>query len=157
MSGICDRCGERASQLLDIAHMPEMASVAGLGYRLVCPGCYDDLLAEANEMDERDEDRRKEPRAAVSIKARVEGATSHLVPFSEEMTIDEVSRSGLRLRTAHEMDQGAVLKVFVPDYGIELTAIVEVVWSDGGQHKAGLKLVEQSEAWEALVAGHTVE
>ena len=55
------------------------------------------------------------------------------------------------------MDVGAVLKVAVPDRGLELTAIVEVVWSDGGQHKIGLKLVERSEAWEALVAGHTVE
>ena len=157
MSGICDRCGERASQLFDIAHMPEMASVAGLGYRHVCPGCYDDLRSEANEIDDRDEDRRKEPRAEVSIRARVEGNTSHLVSFSEEMTIDEVSKSGLRLRTSREMDQGAVLKIAVPNYGLEFTAIVEVVWSDGGDHKAGLKLVEQSDAWDALVADHTVE
>ena len=157
MAGICDRCSERASQLLDIAHMPEMASVAGLGYRHVCPGCYDDLRAEIGEIEDRDEDRRSEPRVAVSIKARVEGNTSHLIPFSEEMTIDEISRSGLRLRTVREMDQGAILKVAVPDYGLDFTALVEVVWSDDGQHTAGLKLVEASEAWDSLVRTHTLE
>lgn len=157
MSGECDRCGERASQLLDIAHIPEMASMSELGYRNVCSACYDDLLAELSENEDRDEDRRKEPRVSVSIKARVEGNTSHLEPFSEEMTIDEISRSGLRLHTTREMDEGTVLKVVVANYGLEFTAIVEVVWNDGDQHNAGLKLVEQSEAWDALLRDNGVE
>ena len=155
MSGICDRCSEKSNQLLDIAHVPEMAAVAHLGYRKVCVACYDDLLAEAGEFEERDEDRRKEPRTSVSIKARVEGNTSRLEPFLEEMIIDEISRSGLRLRTARELDDGAVLKISVPNYGLEFTAIVEVVWNDGGQHQAGLKLVEASDGWDALLRDHS--
>jgi len=157
MSGECDRCGERASQLLDIAHMPEMASMSELGYRHVCSACYDDLLAEMNENQDRDEDRRQEPSVDVSIKERVDENTPQLEPLSEEMIIDEISRSGLRLRTARQMDQGTVLKVVVANYGLEFTAIVEVVWNDGGQHKAGLKLVEQSDAWDALLRDHSVE
>ncbi|MEK6320080.1 MAG: PilZ domain-containing protein [Acidobacteriota bacterium] len=158
MSGICDRCNERTSQIVNVAHLPELESVAHLGYRQVCAPCYDDLVTEANEAEERsDEDRRAERRVKVSLKARVEGNTSHLDAFADEMSIEEISPSGLRLHTARELEPGAVLKVSVPSYDFEATAIVESVWHDGGERSVGLKLVEQSEGWEKLWQHHAAE
>jgi hypothetical protein len=154
MSGFCDRCDEKTSSIVNITKVPELAAVAHLGYRQVCPPCYEDLLAEANEVEEQDEDRRQEPRAKVSIKARVEGNTSHLAPFSDEMLIEEISPSGLRLHTARDLEPGAVLKVSLPSYQFEATAIVQVVWSDGGQRSVGLKLVEPGEGWAKLWEEH---
>ena len=150
MSGLCDRCNERTSHLVNIANLPELAPVAHLGYRQVCSPCYDDLLAEANETEDTDEDRRAEPRVAVSIKARVEGNTSHLDNFVDEMTIEEISPSGLRLHTARDLEPGTLVKVSVPSVDLETTAIVQAVWRDGGQHIVGLKLIEPSEGWEKL-------
>jgi hypothetical protein len=123
----------------------------------VCAPCYDDLVAEATEAEERDEDRRSEPRVKVSLKARVEGNTSHLDAFADEMSIEEISPSGLRLHTGRELDPGAVLKVSVPSYDFETTAIVESVWRDGGEHTIGLKLIEPSEGWEKLWQEHAAE
>jgi hypothetical protein len=150
MSGLCDRCNERSSHLVNIAHLPELASVAHLGYRQVCAPCYDDLLAEANESDEGDDDRRQEPREPVSIKARVEGNTSHFEPFSDELMIKEISRSGVRLHTVREIDPGAILKLVIPDHDFEATALVQAVWRENGQHSIGLKLVEPSEGWDRI-------
>jgi hypothetical protein len=150
MSGLCDRCNEKTSHLVNITRLTELAAIAHLGYRQVCAACYDDLLAEANEAEEADEDRRAELRAHVSIKARVEGNTSHLAPFAEEMTIEEISPSGLRLHTGREVEPGAVLKVTVPSHDFDVTAIVEAVWRDGGERTVGLKLVEPSDGWQRL-------
>ncbi|MCI0490421.1 MAG: PilZ domain-containing protein [Blastocatellia bacterium] len=150
MSGFCDRCNEKTNRLVDITDLPELAAVAHLEYRQVCDLCYDDLLEEAGEAEERDEDRRAEPRASVSIKARVEGDTAHLEAFSDEMIIEEISPSGLRLRTVREVEPGTVLKVAVPSHDFEATAIVQVVWHDDGQHSIGLKLVEPSDGWQRL-------
>jgi hypothetical protein len=150
MSGLCDRCNERTSHIVNIAHLPELAAVEHLGYRLVCAPCYDDLLAEAKEAEEQYEDRRAEARVKVFIKARVEGNTSYLHPFSEEMNIEEISPSGLKLHTVRELDPGAVLKVYVPSYDLEATAIVEAVWREAGERSAGLKLVEPGDAWKKL-------
>jgi hypothetical protein len=148
MSGICDRCNEKYSHLVNIAHLPELVAVEHLGYRSVCAPCYDDLLAEANESDERDEDRRSEPRVRVSLKARIDGNTSHMDPFSDEITIEEISPSGLRLHTTRELDPGSIIKVVVA--GIDTAALVESVWRDAGQRAVGLKLVEPNEAWTKL-------
>ena len=150
MPGFCDRCSEQTSRLVDITDMPELAAVAHLGYRNVCDPCYEDLLEEASEADERDDDRRTEPRASVSIRARVEGNTAHMEPFSDEMLIEEISPTGLRLHTIREIETGAVVKVGVPSHNFEAAAIVEVVWHDEGQKSIGLKLVESSEAWKRL-------
>lgn len=150
MPGFCDRCNETTSRLVDMTDLPELAPVAHLGYRHICDPCYDDLLEEASEVKEHDEDRRAEPRASVSIKARVEGNTAHLESFSEDMTIEEISPSGLRLRTVRDVEPGALLKVAVPSYDFEATAIVQVVWRDDGQHNVGLKLVEPSDGWQRL-------
>lgn len=148
MSGICDRCNEKYSHLVNIAHLPELAAVEHLGYRSVCAPCYDDLLAEANESEELDEDRRAEPRVRVSLKARIEGNTSHMDPFSDEITIEEISPSGLRLHTTRELDPGSIIKIIVA--GIDTAALVESVWRDAGQRAVGLKLVEPNEAWTNL-------
>lgn len=155
MSGLCDRCNERTSQLISIANTPEMAGATRLGYRHICSACYDDLIAEAAESEDRVEDRRAEPRIKVSIKALVEGNTSHMDPFSEEMTIEEISLSGLRIRTAREIDAGALLKLAVPAYEFEASAIVQVVWKDEGQRCLGLKLVEPHDGWEKLWRDHS--
>lgn len=155
MSGFCDRCNERTSQIVNITNLAELAPVKHLGYRQVCAPCYDDLLAEASEIDERDEDRRAEPRARVSIKARIEGNTSRLDAFTDEMNIEEISPSGLRLHTARDIDPGTVLKVTIPSYDFEATAIVEAVWRDEGQHSVGLKLIEPSESWQRVWADNS--
>jgi hypothetical protein len=157
MSGLCDRCNERTSHIVNISRLPELATVAHLGYRQVCAPCYDDLLAEATEAEERDEDRRSEARVKVSIKARVEGNTSHLEVFSDEMIIEEISLSGLRLRTIREIDPGAILKVSVPSYDFEATAIVQTVWRETGERSIGLKLIEPSDGWERLWEEHEPE
>jgi hypothetical protein len=150
MSGVCERCNERSSHIVNIAHLPELAAVAHLGYRQVCGPCYDDLVAEAGDAREQEEDRRSQPRYSVSIKARVEGNTAHLEAFSDEMVIEEISRAGLRLRTARELEPGAVLKVIVPAHEFEATALVDVVWTESGERRAGLKLMEPSESWDRL-------
>ena len=160
MSGFCDRCNERTSHIVNIAHLPELAAVEHLGYRQVCSACYDDLVAEAkeaNEAEERDEDRRSEERVRVSLRARVEGNTSNLEPFADEMTVEDISPSGLRLHTTREIEPGTLLKVTVPSHDFEATAIVESVWRDGGQRSVGLKLVEPSEGWEKLWQQHARE
>jgi hypothetical protein len=108
------------------------------------------LLAEANEVEELDEDRRQDTRVVVSIKAQVEGNTSTLEAFSEEMLIQEMSLSGLRLHTARDIEAGAILKIKVLTADFDVTAIAESVWRDGGQRSIGLKLVEANESWAQL-------
>jgi hypothetical protein len=154
MSSVCERCNERTSYIMNIARLPELEPVAHLGYRQVCSACYDDLLAEANEVEELDEDRRQEDRVRVSIKAQVEGNTSTLEAFSEEMLIEEISLAGMRLHTARDIESGAILKVKVMAQDLEVTAIAESIWRDGGQRSVGLKLVEANENWEQLYYDH---
>jgi hypothetical protein len=157
MSAFCDRCNEHTNQILNIAHLPEVAAVAHLGYRQVCAPCYDDLVAEATEIKERDEDRRTEVRVKVSLKALVEGNTSHLDAFSDEMSVVEISPCGLKLQTAREIEPGALLKVSVPSYDFEAAALVEWVLREEGQRSVGLKLVEPGEGWEKLWQQHATE
>jgi hypothetical protein len=154
MSGVCERCNERTSYIINITRLPELSAVAHLGYRQVCDACYDDLLAEANEVEEQDEDRRQDDRIVVSIKARVEGNTSNLEAFSEDMTIKDMSLSGLRLQTARDIEPGSILKILVITKDFEVTAIAESVWRDGGERSLGLKLVEASDQWEQLYFEH---
>jgi len=157
MSAFCDRCQEHTNQILKIANLPEVAAVSHLGYREVCAPCYDDLVAEATEVEGQKEDRRDEPRLKVSLKALVEGNTSHLEAFSDEMNVVEISPSGLRLETAREIEPGALLKVSVPSYDFEAAALVEWVVRDEGKGSVGLKLVEPGEGWEKLWQEHATE
>jgi hypothetical protein len=154
MSAFCDRCQEHTNQILKIANLPEVAAVSHLGYREVCAPCYDDLVAEAAEIEGQNEDRRAEARVKVSLKARVEGNTSHLDTFTDEMDVVEISPSGLRLQTTREIEPGALLKVSVPSYDFEAAALVEWVLPDEGQRSLGLKLVEPGEGWEKLWQQH---
>lgn len=154
MSAFCDRCNEHTNQILNIANLPEVAAVKHLGYRQVCAPCYDDLVAESTEVKGQNEDRRAEARVKVSLKARVEGNTSHLDAFSDEMDVVEISPSGLRLQTAREIEPGALLKVSVPSYDFEAAALVEWVLPDEGKRSVGLKLVEPGEGWEKLWQQH---
>lgn len=153
MAGLCDRCNEKSSHLMNIGTMSEMAAAARLGYRNICTPCYDDLIAEARESDDREEDRRAEPRALVSIKANISGNTAHMDAFSEEIIIEEISPSGLRLRTARDVDVGAVLSVSVPSYDIQTSVIV--VWHDEGERCIGLRVVEPNDGWSRLWAAHS--
>jgi hypothetical protein len=148
MAGICDRCNERTSQLMSIGPLPEMRAIMHLGYRQVCMDCYDDLLAEAREATERGED--DDSRFDVSIPARVEGNTKHFEPFSDEMMIEEISRSDLWLRTSRDLDIGSLVKVIVPGYELEFAAIVEVVSKPPDDAGIELKLAEQSDGWDRL-------
>jgi hypothetical protein len=66
------------------------------------------------------------------------------------MTIEEISKSGLLVRTVRDLDTGALLKVMVPSYGLEFAAIVEQIEQESGQNLIDLKLVEQSEGWDRL-------
>ncbi|HKV38767.1 MAG TPA: hypothetical protein VJX67_06115 [Blastocatellia bacterium] len=150
MAGICDRCNEKTSQLMNIAVLPEMASVIHLGYRNVCMDCYDDLLAEARQDLTADAGEGTEPAMEVSIQARVEGNTSHLDPFSDETIIDEITPTGLTFTTKRDLDAGAVLKIGVPSYALEFTAIVEDVFSEGNLNTVDLRLVDQSDGWDKL-------
>src|SRR5215467_4511966 len=36
MTSECDRCSEKSSNIVNISHLPELAAVAHLGYRMVC-------------------------------------------------------------------------------------------------------------------------
>src|SRR5262245_8970879 len=98
MSGLCDRCNEKTSQIINIANDPELVAATRTGYRNICPACYDDLMAESADAQRREEDRRAEPRLKVSIPARMEGNTSHMDPFADDVIVEEISPSGLRLR-----------------------------------------------------------
>jgi hypothetical protein len=145
MSGFCDRCNERTSQIINITNLPEMAAAIKLGYRQICAACYEDLLAEFQVEDQSDE-----PRAQVRLRAQIEGNTSRFEPFCEEVIIEEISPSGLSLSTRYDLDPGAILKVKVLSYEIETTAIVESVWQDAGRRGVKLNLVESGEDWDRL-------
>ena len=155
MSGLCDRCNERSSQRINIANVTELAAATRLGYRNICPACYDDLIAESSAPESREEDRRTEPRLNVSIKGRMQGNTSHMDPFEDDVLIEEISPSGLRLRSPREVDPGAILKLSVPAYEFETNALVQVVWRDAGERWLGLKLVEPHEGWDRVWDDHS--
>jgi hypothetical protein len=148
MAGICDRCSEKSSQLINIAIVAELRPIMHLGYRNVCPDCYDDLMVEAREAGP-GADTETEA-VAVSINARIIGNTTHLEPFQDETVVEEITAAGLTFATRRELDTGAILEVAVPSYGLEFTAIVEDVWQEGEENVVDLKLVEPSEGWDKL-------
>jgi len=149
MAGICDRCSEKSSQLINIAIVAELRPIMHLGYRNVCPECYDDLLDEARDATS-GTDAQSEPAVVVSINARVSGNTSHLEPFQDEAVVEEITAAGLTFATSRDLDSGAVLEVAVPSYGLEFAAIVEDIWEEGDKNFVELKLAEPSEGWDKL-------
>ena len=150
MAGICDRCSEKSSQLINIAIVPELAPIMHLGYRHVCPECYDDLLVEAKVAAGGREPDDADSAVVVSIKALISGNTSHLEAFRDDSVVEEITAAGLTFTTSRDLDSGAILEVSVPSYGLEFTAIVEDIWQEGDQNVVDLKLVEPSEGWDTL-------
>jgi hypothetical protein len=147
----CDRCNETADHPIDISSNTELADLArDLGYRNVCPGCYDDLLIEAAEAREQQaDDRRTEHRVAAQLPIRlcaIDGVATH------ETVTENISENGAQIRANLALEPGAVVRVESADGVIDAVAIVEVVWLDGGTLRAGLRLAEASESWRHLVA-----
>jgi len=149
MAGICDRCSEKSSQLINISIVPDLRPIMHLGYRHVCPECYDDLLDEAREAGPVAE-AESESAVVVSINAKVSGNTAHLEAFQDDTVVEEITAVGLTFATSRELDSGAILEVAVPSYNLEFTAIVEEVWQEGDQNLVDLKLVEPSDGWDKL-------
>ena len=148
MAGICDRCSEKSSQLINISIVPDLRPIMHLGYRNVCPDCYDDLLVEAREAGPVAEG--ESEAVVVSINARVSGNTAHLEAFQDETVVEEITAVGLTFATSRDLDSGAILEVAVPSYGLEFTAIVEDIWQEGDQNVVDLKLVEPNDGWDKL-------
>lgn len=148
----CDRCNEAADHPITITDDPEVAEIArDLGYRSVCPGCYDDLVVEAGEARERQaDDRRSEHRVPAQIALRVTPSGGE--PY--ETVTEDISDNGVQVRGNVAFEPGAVVRVQAADGSADAVAIVEVVWRDGDTMRAGLRLVEASESWRQFVLEH---
>lgn len=150
MQTYCDRCNEAADHPIGITSVAELADLArDLGYRNVCPGCYDDLLIEAAEARQHQtDDRRSERRVASHVPVRILPASGG-DPL--ETTTEDISEGGTQIRTHARLDVGAVVRVETADGSADAMALVEVVWHDGELLRAGLRLVEPSDSWTELV------
>jgi hypothetical protein len=150
----CDRCNEAVDHPIGITQDPELSEIAkDLGYRSVCSGCYDDLVAEVAEMRELhgDGDRRHEPRIAASLRLCLEPADGS--GPAQEVVTDDVSTSGVRVRGVRAIEPGSVVRISADGSGdADAIAIVELVWQDDDGMHAGLRLVDASESWSRLVA-----
>jgi hypothetical protein len=150
MQLFCDRCNEAADHPISITSDPELADIArDLGYRNVCPGCYDDLLVEAGEAREHQaDDRRSEHRVVAQIALRVSPAGGG---ESQTTVTEDISDNGAQVRASEAFHAGEVVRLEAADGVVEAVAIVEVIWQDGDTLRAGLRLVEASESWQQLV------
>lgn len=146
----CDRCNEAADHPIAIEPDSELAELArDLGYRNVCPGCYDDLVVEAAEAREQQaDDRRSEHRVAAQVPIRVRPTDGSQ---AQETVTEDISDNGAQIRASLALEPGAVVRIESADGRIDAVAIVEVVWLDGDALRAGLRLVESSESWQQLV------
>lgn len=154
MQTYCDRCNEHLDHPINVTKDAELSGLAkDLGYRNVCSGCYDDLLAEAAETRELHGDevsRRSEERFPVSLALLFEPADGSGAP--QRVITEDISASGVRVRAVERLESGSVVRI--AGYGasdVEAVAIVEVVWHDEDGLHAGLRLVEPSESWARLV------
>jgi hypothetical protein len=157
MQTYCDRCNEGADHPIAITTDAEIAELArDLGYRSVCSGCYEDLVAEAAEARELHGDDRKqrtEERIAANLALRIELADGS--GERQDVVTDEVSVNGVCIRPTELLECGSVVCISAngaPD--VDAVAIVEVVWRDDAGLHAGLHLVETSERWAQLVERH---
>lgn len=146
----CDRCNETTDHPVVVSNDPELSDLLrDLGYRSVCPGCYDDLLVEAQEAREQEaDDRRSVHRVPAQIPVRI--AAGDGTPPIDTMT-EDISENGAQIRANSELETGSVVRLSALDGSAESVAIVEVVWHDGDALRAGLRLVEPSDAWTRLV------
>jgi hypothetical protein len=155
MQTFCDRCNEPVDHPIAIPTDSDLTELAGeLGYRSVCSGCFDDLLAEAAESRElhAEGDRRAEERIPIRLALTIEaldGSTAKQAVFA-----DDVSPHGLRVRGVRDLHEGTVVRVTTDgaEGEVEALAIVELVWHDGTALHAGLHLVEASPRWDQLLA-----
>jgi hypothetical protein len=152
MLGLCDSCEERVDHLYDLTQLPEFVDVVRrLNYRKVCQICYDDLYDELRQQRRDSQDRRSETRYAIAVAVEIAGVDREGKSFLETATTQDISFSGARVIINHSIEPGSVLKLRVPEQGIEVVVIIEVVWRDGDTKSAGLKLAESNESWINLV------
>ena len=153
MHTYCDRCNEVADHTVDAASDPQLTELLkDLGYRTVCPGCYEDLVVEAREAREQQaEDRRSVHRVPAHIPLRLTSTDGG--SFTETVT-EDISESGAQIRANSELEPGTVVHIAALDGSADAVAIVEVVWHDDDALRAGLRLVESSETWSRLVLAH---
>lgn len=146
----CDRCNEAADHPIDVTNDPDLLDlVRDLGYRNVCPGCYDDLVVEANEAREQQaDDRRSEHRVAAQVPIRIHSADGG---EPHDTVTEDISDNGVQIRANLSIESGSVVHISSGDGAIDAVAIVEVIWHDGHALRAGLRLVETSESWQKLV------
>jgi hypothetical protein len=157
MHTFCDRCNEVVDQPIGITKDPELQDIArDLGYRNVCSGCYDDLLAEVAEARELhgDGDRRMEQRVRASIMLLLEPSDGS-GPRQEVIT-EDISMRGVRVRGVSSIETGSVVRLST-EGDADAIAIVEVVWHEVDGLHAGLRLVETSESWTQFVQDTTAE
>jgi hypothetical protein len=153
MQTYCDRCNEEfVDHPIQVAKDAEVGELArDLGYRTVCSGCYDDLLAEAAEVREHQaDDRRSETRVRVAVPL-------HIFPTDGDpldAVTEDISLSGLQVRAVRELEVGSVVRIATGDNEVDAVAIVEVVWHDDDALRAGLRLVEASDTWARLVTDY---
>ncbi len=156
MQGFCDSCEESADHLFDLTRLPEFRdAVRRLNYRKVCQVCYDDLYDEIKEQEDQT-DRRSHTRYPLKIRINISGVDREGQKFSEETFTLDVSLSGARISISHQVEAGSVLNMSVPETGIEVAVIIELIWQDGKSKTAGLKLVEVSEGWTKLINQQSV-
>ncbi|MBL8148898.1 MAG: hypothetical protein JNN15_03100 [Blastocatellia bacterium] len=152
MYGLCDSCEERADHLFDLTRLPEFKDIVRrLNYRKVCQNCYDDMYAELRQEQPDAEDRRSEKRFQIRLAFLLEGTDRHGKTFSEKVFSENISLAGVRISTILDLEVGSILKLKLPDFDFEAVAIVELVWQDGKNRSAGLKVAEANEVWKRLV------
>lgn len=156
MQGFCDSCEESADHLFDLTRLPEFNDVVHrLNYRKVCQVCYDDLYDEIRQQEDLS-DRRSHTRYPLKIRINVSGIDREGQKFSEETFTQDVSLSGARISINHLVESGSVLKLTIPEAGIEAVVIIELIWQDGNSKSAGLKLVEANDSWYKLITQQAV-
>lgn len=152
MHGLCDSCEENADHLFDLTKLPEFRGVVRrLNYRKVCQICYDDLYNELQEEQQENKERRSETRYPLKIRINLEGISRTGTRFTYETFTEDVSISGARVVLNQPLEPGSVMKLQVPEINFESAVIIEVMWQDGTNQVAGLKLVEASDNWQKLV------
>jgi len=151
MQGFCDSCEESADHLYDLTRLAEFKEVVRrLNYRKVCQICYDDLYDEIKNQ-QTDADRRVEIRYPLRLRCNVEGINREGQKFVEQTFTEDVSASGARITIQQELESGSVLNLQVPELDFEAAVIIELMWRDGGNSSAGLKLAEKNEGWAKLI------
>ena len=158
MQTYCDRCNESVDHPIGITSDPELMELAKeLGYRSVCAGCYDDLVAEAAESKELhgEGDRRGEDRIPVRLALTLEAVDGSVE--KQAVMAEDLSVSGIRVRGVRNLDRGTVVRVTTDsaEGEVQAVAIVELVWHDGETLHAGLHLIEASDSWSNLVSEQT--